>query len=358
MLSFRDYVVKKQATPVIHEIAVMMANKGIEPQIYIKEYLHDNHPLIAEGIFQALGRAWRSLWASDESPKAKYDSAVTSLTELESMLKKWKRAHPQVMDGVLKGIANSLRILRDMNNYIAQIDTRVRTLSGAQTHSGVSAQGINMGDDESLNLPKDLKARYDTIVRAIASIEDDPSKIDEVKKQQQALRDLYAEIRKHYGNLDDQNPAEMQRKRQIGNFLQRMLDVARQVDVDLVINPKYGRVSSDTIKVERPIGWDQAVRQARGGDEALRQWFDSLPANEPIKQYIGHETQHSAWVNVKPFDILKLHVDQWRKNQSSSSDWSTRAQGAIGRDIHDVDQEYEAKGIIPSTVPIEHGRSR
>lgn len=309
MLSFKDYVVKKEATPKIHEIAVLMANRGVEPRQYILEYLQENQPLLAEGLFQALGRAWRALWAQDESPKAKYDTAVTSLRELTNMIKKWRNTSPQLTDTVLNGLANSLGILDDMRDYVGKIDTKVRTMSGAQTHSGINAQGIKFGDD--IELPPEMKVKWDRITGYIKEYQNNPDKKKALSVLHRKLDELLEDMHKKLDTMNDNDP----QKRQLETFLKFLMRQRQAEDIDMVRNKAYRRSSLGTLIV-RPPGADNAIQAAGQGDDQLLNWFNSLPDTDQFKQFITQDAQHPIHNGEDVLKVLKKYVNYWTNNQS------------------------------------------
>lgn len=308
MLTFQEYVRESQWAPVRDRIAGLMVRRGVDPYEYIADYL-DSAGVYSEwlgGFFSRLGAAWRAFWSKPAGNlTGQLEAAKKALADLQAMLQQNQQADAPAIDMVLRGLEQSLNIVRHVEPTLKQVEPKLKSRQPGPS---------------SVQLPDDLKKHWMAIHTRrgrIMQMPDDEDKLRLLIANDDELQALLQQLADAYQNIDPSDQSQAQYRQQLGNFLRYVETDAAFRDIQGLLDFARHR-TGDGFQSHRPQGW-QAVadvvrivgtrtQDARQQEALLARWYGQLPDNHPVKLYVRQEAQERGEPEEK---IFPLYAKYW-----------------------------------------------
>jgi hypothetical protein len=300
-MSFFEIISHNTLDQRIDRLAYKLAETGIEPGLFIQDYLDKmSHKgsLLTEGwignFFKRIGKAWRAFWEplKDDDPNQRLATAREALTALAAIVKD-NSADNKNLQVVLNGIEQSLNIINRVDPYVKQFNQdMVKTRQG---------QGSFMLTGQRAQLPEDQQEKYMQIMQTYDQIMRQPD--SQQKLQQLMAHDL--KFREFMKSLEEmyQNPnlTDQEYKQKLGDFL-RLIDTdAAFNEIKTLLDFARQRTDDDNELLKQRPAIANAVRsiyryysaQLKNNMDQVRnamlQWYAKLPDNNEVKQFIHEE---------------------------------------------------------------------
>lgn len=331
MQNFNKYLGARRIDTDIDRIARLMVQKNVDPHWYIRRYLEAmerEDGLICEGwlgnFFRRIGNAWNSFWKdpnANDKVTNRLEDAKKALGDLVQMIQANQGAETGMMATVLRGLEQSLSIIDKVEPTIKQYSDRINTQHQAQKSGNPIP---SFADDPNQQLPPDQQAQFMSLMQQrdqIIKMADSEAKLqrllandDQLLQFRQSLEDLFQQIK---GNT----PQEQQQKQQIKNWLTHIDNDTAFREVQYLLDAAKRRTRSN-LSVQRPQGYEQAVMAwrnvvAKSNDpnqqkQEMLQWYQSLPANNPVKAFMRQELQEDPHQNE--LELFWKYVQEWVNN--------------------------------------------
>ncbi len=320
MRNFYDYMVDRSLAGQKLRIALLMAERRVDPYLCIQEYL-DSDTLLTESwvgsFFKRLGNAWNGFWKNpnpEDSPLTRLEAAQKALGELQQMMQQNQGADQGAIQVVLKGLEQSLAIVSRIEPTVQQLSSQIQQF--AQT--GVPHSDPNAGLPQDLNGKwMDIMQRRNELMKSAS--EDNMQKLvansNEFQQFKVALEQEYQQI-----DPQDANQANQDKKKRIENWLKRIDTDAtfRQIEnlLDLARTRTAGGKSA-----QRPEGvgdvqmaYRQIVAATQDQGQQRQQligWYGKLPENHPVKSFVRQEMQNNPQSGADENDMFYQYAHEW-----------------------------------------------
>ena len=315
MRNFYRYIYERSVVGQQRRIAYLMVEQGVDPYRHIQRYL-DSQP-INEGIFgnffQRIGNAWRAFWKNpnpEDSPITRLETAKKALGELTQMIQQNQGAEADVLGTVLRGLEQSLTIIN-------KVEPTIKDMAGRMQQFG--QDGV-AGNDPMYQLPDAHNQQWHQLMNELDAILKEPDseqKLQKIAKNREKFLQFKQQLEDEYQKMapDPNN----QDKKRLENFLRRIDADASFREIEALMDFARRRAANSGMMVVKPQGyeeviaaWRQIARTTRDENQQRAQliaWYNKLPANHRIRQFIQGEMQNVPGKNE--VDLFYDYAHGW-----------------------------------------------
>jgi len=312
MSNFNKYLSSRRVDVDVDRIARLMVQKNVDPNWYIRRYLEameSDDGLILEGwlgsFFKRIGNAWSGFWKDpnpQDSPSTRLEAAKKALQDLVQMVQQNQGAESNVLGVVLRGLEQSLGIIDKIEPPLKTAEPRIKQFQAAQ--AGGQAGTVMFQGDPNNRLPDDLHQKFEDIMHRrnmLIQQPDSEAKATNLVKNDDELLQFRQQLEDQYQQMAPKTPQDQQNKERIKTFLTRIDTDATFREIESLLDFARKRTQGNNLMVSRPQGYEQAVLAFRNiaatttdpkqQKDQLLHWYQSLPANNPVKQFVMNDVR-------------------------------------------------------------------
>lgn len=322
MRNFYGYLQDRAISDQQHRIANLMAERAVNPYVYIENYL-DNQVLLTEGwignFFKRIGNAWNGFWKNPnptDNAMTRLEAAKKALEDLTQMMQQNQGADQWAIQVVMKGLEQSLSIVNKIEPSVQKLSSGIEQFAKNGTpHS-----------DPHDGLPPDLDRKWVEIIHkrdALIREPDTEAKIqkllandDEWIAFRQQLEELNQTINPH-----DADEGKREQKKRIENWLQRIDNDATFRQIEYLLDAARKRSGTNNMLVQRPgdVGFvlkawreiQSKVTEPNQQKQMLLAWYAKLPPNNPVRAFIQQEMKNSPQLGTNENEVFLKYANEW-----------------------------------------------
>ena len=316
MSHFNKYLNFQKNNVDINRIACLFVQKNIEPNWYINQYLEamdSEDGLIMEGwlggFFTRLGNAWSSFWEDPNAAKDpinRLERAKKALQDLTSTIQN-QSYDPNIANVILRGIEQSLGILNKVEPYIQKLP---------------KPEGTKFHQDPAQQLPDELHSQFADIMQkrdALIKQPNSTAKLTNLEKNDEEWHQFRQEIEDKYRQINPRTQQEQQYKEKIGNFLTRIDTDASFIEIGKLLDFAKRRTQGN-LSVSQPAdykkvisAWEGIIQQVSDPNQQriqLIRWYQALPPNDSIKQFIHNDINENPGIGNE-LKLFWKYAQEW-----------------------------------------------